>query len=518
MICVPNDSIVRRSLTIKRKVRKEFLVDVGHGRTRPITKTVQETEHLFEVVQAADNRSAVRTHQGFWKHVKTALEEAGHTVEVLDYRRVFPPPDLGRAVGLLLEPQRPQLVEALMADSSGLIGAPTRWGKSYVMAAICAAYRKLKLLIPAPGTDLCHQLLDLMVATFPGRAVFGEFEGGGYYTPEIGKIDGHAKTKEPPPKKLRSIRAYAEFFKDSITVCSMDSLHKQDHEGTDLVLVDEPHAIATDGRAETLALFRTARKLGFGATLKGRFDNRDALIVGLIGPVISNVTYREAVDLGVIAPLKVLMVKVPFTSDLIPAGRFVDRQVVYDQLLFRSARTAQLVKKIVQNIIPADWQVMAFINDEKQAEFYMKYAFPSVGTIAMAKRMKTEKEREDLTRGIAEGKTLRVLASKIYVQGLTFPDLKVVINLAGGGANTTAIQKPGRLLQRRPGKRYGVMIDFMFECTDDDQSDDGKSKPWRCVVRESWTRYQLYNEIGYDVSIVRTSDEVLDVVSKSYES
>lgn len=402
----------------------------------------------------------------------------------------------------------------LDGDRKFLLGSFLVTHNSYGIAAYCAAFRKLKTVITAPGTDLCRQLYDLMVELFPGRAIFGAFDGGGYYVPEIGKVDPGGCSLKKGQKVPRSRSGMMEVFTDSITVCSMDSLHKQDHYNTRLLLIDEPHAIVTATRAETIAAFVNARKIAFGATLHGRHDKRDAMIVGLVGPIISLVSYKEAVDMGSIAPLKVLMIKVPFSRDTVPGGRFVDRQVVYNRLLFKSSRMAELIRRITHDIIPLDWQTMAFIADEKQAEFYMKYAMPHVGTIAMAKRMKNNDERETMMRSIANGDVQRVLASKIYVQGLTFPDLKVVINLVGGGANTTAIQKPGRLLQKRPGKNYGVLIDFMFECRDD--NGDGESKPWYCMIRESWDRHRLYCETGYDVQIVSSAEEVKAVIDNAF--
>jgi len=272
--------------------------------------------------------------------------------------------------------------------------------------------------------------------------------------------------------------------------------------------------VVSDERMPKVTAFVRARKYGFGATLKGRFDKKDRLIEGIIGPVISNVTYREAVAWGAIAPLKVIFVKIPFSKDTVP-GRMVDRAVVYQRLLTESSRTAALVKKIVDEVIPQDWQTMAFIRDEKQAEFYLEHAMPPWGTIAMAKRM-TDKERDSVTRRIADGSIIRVLASNIYVQGLTFPDLKVVVNLAGGGANTTAIQKPGRLLQCRPGKNYGVMVDFMFECRDAEQ-ETRSNPPYSGIIGECWARHKAYEEIGYDIEFVATSERAREIVLGAYE-
>ena len=128
-------------------------------------------------------------------------------------------------------------------------------------------------------------------------------------------------------------------------------------------------------------------------------------------------------------------------------------------------------------------------------------------------------ELRRITDEIAAGVYKRVLASNMYVQGITFPDLQVVVNLASGGGNTTAIQKPGRLLQIQPGKNYGVLIDLMFECRDAD-IDNRKNPPYSGIIGECWARQKAYKEIGYEIEYVDTIEELTEKVreSRSYPS
>jgi superfamily II DNA or RNA helicase len=430
-------------------------------------------------------QAALFSHQGFWRSLKEHLEKLGYEVDVQDVRpKVLDYPNFAAALQCLRSYQRPWIIEALKNGNSGLIGAPTRFGKTYGMEALCRAFSQAVTVIAAPGVDLCRQLLEHFKQAFPHRDVRGVFSGS-----------------------RSSIQS------DDITICSIDSLDKMNPDTTELLIIDEPHAAVSDERLPKVASFVRARKYGFGATLKGRFDQKDRLIEGLIGPVISNVTYREGVEMGAISPLKVIFIKIPFSKDTIP-GNYVDRDVVYQRLLTLSSRTAALVKKLMDDVIPQDWQTMAFIQNEKQAEFFMEHAMPPTGTIAMAKRMKP-KERKMVTDGIVSNEIVRVLASNIYVQGLTFPDLRVVMNLAGGGANTTAIQKPGRLLQIRPNKNYGVMIDFMFECRDQ-QQETRPNPPYRGIVGECWARHKAYTEIGYDIEFVEDSARAREIVLGSY--
>jgi hypothetical protein len=90
------------------------------------------------------------------------------------------------------------------------------------------------------------------------------------------------------------------------------------------------------------------------------------------------------------------------------------------------------------------------------------------------------------------GETKRCIASDIFSTGVTFHDLKVVINSAGGGGSIGCIQKPGRLAEVRPNKKCGVMIDFLFES----ENMAGRSSV-DALIADSWARHRVYQGKGY---------------------
>lgn len=501
MVTIPDYVIRRDEGSIKvfpasEEVREFLTMDTRDlqfdGRR---SRMVHSSEPLYVIEKDDIGNDWLSGHQGSWKDLSDYLLARDRTVQLDDLRQPFPMPDLSAAMRCLRPYQQDWISTALLQDCSGLIGAVTRFGKSYGMEAICRAYPTLRIIVVAPGRSLCKQLYDHFVDAFcppkdtgrrPTRQVCGVFGGS----------------------KHRSIGSDT----NSITIVSADSLHKIDPALVQLMLVDEPHAMVAKGRLAAMTEFYSARKYGFGATLSGRFDKRDQAISAFFGPVLSNVTYKQAVAMDAICPLKVLFLKVPFSKDTVP-GKFVDRTIVYKRLLTQSANVAGLIKQVMDDAIPQDFQTMAFIIDEKQADYYMAMSIPPDGTVAMAKKM-TDKARDILTEEIAAGAYMRVVASNIYVQGITFPSLQVVVNLAGGGANTTAIQKPGRLLQRQNGKHYGVLIDLLFECRDDEH-ETRRNPPYQCVVSECWARHKAYKQIGYDIEIISSIDELAAKVRAS---
>lgn len=336
----------------------------------------------------------------------------------------------------------------------------------------CRAFEGYPIVVVIPGRDLLKQTHDALCKALPNRRVTKVFGGSGTQSSDI-------------------------------TVCSMDSLQKLDGSKVRVMLVDEPHALPTESRTPEFTNFTKALKLGFGATLEGRFDGKDPLITGLIGPVLSNRTYREAVAEGAISPIVVYMLKLE-----IPKTNIRQRATAYKNLFFQSPKVAQVIRELFTTgaVIPANWQVLGFISSEDQVKFLQEQLQGLDFDVAMAKLM-NRAEREEKMQKLSSGETMRCLASNIYAQGVTFSDLRVMVNIAGGGASTQSIQKPGRVAEIRPGKKAGVVIDFL--CVPSDRLRDASpgNAGW-CLVRDSKARHDHYVKTGFHTYVVDSTQQI----------
>jgi superfamily II DNA/RNA helicase len=179
----------------------------------------------------------------------------------------------------------------------------------------------------------------------------------------------------------------------------------------------------------------------------------------------------------------------------------------YNKILFHNRAAANLAKQICEDVIPADFQTMIFIKDEKQAEMTKK-ALGEDSVLAMAKKM-TNQEREECDRLMKQNIIKRCLCTKIYVQGVTFSDVRVLVNLEAGGNNTSAIQKPGRLAEIRPGKKCGIVIDLLFVPPNEEWGGfDWKSNAWIQLCKDSKARMEAYTEKGYEITVVNNIDQL----------
>ena len=394
--------------------------------------------------------------QGLLDRVRHLLGAHPHVLE--DAREPMPPTQLQLADGFR-HFQYEVFLKALRAGRSGIIKIPTRTGKSYLIRNFMQIWPKLTTVVTAPGIDLLQQHLAFLTEQFPDRKVRGIFSG--------------AKRKG---------------FSEDITVASMDSLEKLPTDDVRLLLIDEPHAAAAPTRINLLAKFNRARIYGLGATTTGRFDNADVLIEGLIGPVLVQKTFPEAVAAGAVCPITVYLLKVPFTPRAARTRDLAYRYTMYENELFN-----QTIKSMLDQVVPLDWQTLVFIDERKQGQ--LLNLLVTDGVVAIASEMSAAQRKSNFA-GMADGSILRGIATMIYSTGVTFPDLRVIINAAGGGGNISSTQKPGRLAQIRPGKLCGYVIDFIL---DPQGSHDAQVQQ---VVRDCWARHKAYVANGYDVRVV----------------
>jgi len=441
-------------------------------------KSVRKTEHAYEETTVAGKR-VVKTLPGFWRKAVTWLIQNNVPFSFEDLRTpdLLPLPKLGLMHGFRFS-QKELITEALSASASGLIGGPTRYGKTVLMINTLRAFpgngkNRFQTIVTLPGADLLKQTYDDLCRQLPDR--------------DIKMIGGGSRVK---------------FQSEDITVCSADSLHLIDPGPVRLLLIDEPHAMVAKSRIEHIPKFALARKYGFGATLTGRYDGFDFLLEGLIGPVLAKRTYKQAVEEGAICPIRVMMVKWPLPN---LSG---DRDSVYKQVLFESELMGRCARYLSDQVIPSDWQMLYFIKTENQADFLSECIGRDV-SVAMAKKL-SSKERQVMTENVRKNKIKRVICSDIYVQGVTFHDVMVLVNCGGGGNSTSTIQKPGRLAEIRPGKNAGLMIDFLFEPASKGGPAGSEntfvSDGLRQVCNESSTRMAAYKDIGYDVHVVDRKD------------
>jgi len=446
--------------------------------------SIKEIEPYSTFLKGDHKAEILLTLPGYWRRLMIWAISQGLDLTFRDLRagNLLPAPDFSLMHGFRFNQQ--QITEqALACGHAGMIKAPTRFGKSTILTNIIRAFGdEVCTVVIAPGRSLIRQLTKDLRAAFPHR--------------EVKQFGGGATTNY--------------MTSTGINVCSVDSLHLIDAFEPRLVVVDEPHTTVSVTRLALIGRFQLARYYAVGATLEGRYDKMDAMLEGLFGPVVARVTYREAVAMGAVAQLKVVMVKIPVPRE---AGT---RDKIFRKYVLGNRKIHSLCAKLCNEWIPEGDQALFFIKQEKQALAMREFMGDHI-PIVMDKIL-SSKERDELTRQVEENEISRVQCSDIFVQGVTFHDIRYLINCNGGGPSTAAIQRPGRLAEIRPDKTCGVMVDFKpikeakpkaGKYTGDNTRPDRGEADMRginAICREACQRQEVYEQIGYIVEEVEAHE------------
>jgi superfamily II DNA or RNA helicase len=459
------DELLLTLVNFPPEVTKELTFWVKRMETvnyKRVAKRVQEEE--FEAITLR-GVSVIKTHQGFWRRIMLWSIQQGFIPELVDLRTpdLIPLPKLGMMHGFRFS-QEALLRQALEQGISGGIEAPTRFGKSALIINMLRAWPGVQTVLTMPGVDLLKQQVRDLREALPDREI-----------------------------KLMGAGSTVKFQSEDITVCSMDSLHKIDGGPVRLFIADEPHALIAESRFVHISKFCWARKYWIGATPDDRYDQRGYLLEGLMGPSLAVRTYREARAEGAVANIKAVLVRWEYE----PATTG-DRDSCYEALLHLSERVGRFIRML------SDWQTLVFIKTEKQADFLSEMIGRDV-SVAMAKKL-SAKERAAMTDRVEKKHITRALCSDIFVQGVTFHDLVVLINASGGGSSTSTIQKPGRVAEVRSGKSDGLLVDFWFVQNPLASTEAKKMDKARQLMLDSLAREKAYREKGYQVDIVRPEE------------
>ncbi len=361
---------------------------------------------------------------------------------------------------------RPFQEEAFAAWTSnggrGVVVLPTGAGKTHV-AVMAIAAKKRDTLVVAPTLDLVRQWYDLL------RATFGE---------EVGLVGG------------------GEHDVRSLTVTTYDSAHLQmEHLGArfGLIVFDEVHHLPGPAYAHAARLCLAPFRLGLTATPE-RADGRENMLDELVG----NTVYRKDIkDLAgaYLAEYEVEQVAV----SLIPAERvlydeargiyraFVKKCGIrmgqksgWGQFVMMSSRSAEGQRAMrayrMQRALSfgargkldylghllalhKDDRAIVFTQDNATAyEIARRFLCPIIT------HQTKVKERSHILGGLAEGTYGAIITSKVLNEGVDVPDANVAVVLSGSGSVREHVQRLGRVLRKKEGKR-AVLYELVTEDT-----------------------------------------------------
>ena len=347
--------------------------------------------------------------------------------------------------------QREALEAWRKARGRGVVVLPTGAGKTHV-AVMAIDDKRRATLVVAPTLDLVRQWYDLLGATFGGP---------------IGLVGGGSHEVHP------------------ITVTTYDSAHlHMEHLGSrfGLIVFDECHHLPSAAYAAAARACLAPYRLGLTATPE-RTDGREAELALLVGETVYK---KDIVELSgeYLAEYETEHIEVElspeeraeYEEERARYREFVQSHGIrmsspsgWGEFIMLSSRTdegrramkAYRRQRELAFTAPAKLEYLELLLGEHAKDRAIVFTQDNATAYAVSRRFllpcithQTKiKERSAILKGISDGTYGAIVTSKVLNEGVDVPDANVAIVLSGSGSVREHVQRLGRVLRAKEGKR-----------------------------------------------------------------
>lgn len=407
---------------------------------------------------------------GFAQSIVQKLRSLGHHVRELDLTADHHRPNRFQLFAnnidqvLQYRARQQECVETMDRHRGGVIKAPTGFGKTSLICAMALRYPYANIHIVVKQVAVASRIMRQLRK----------------YLPSVGMLGG----------------GKAQWGR--VMVITADSVHRSNGDA-DFLFGDECHQLVTDNYANKLAeIYRFSRNFGFSATPFGRMDGAEVRLEGLFGPLLFEMSYAEAVRLGLVVPIRVRWL--PIRMDKNPAkGKKDTAQKRWG--IWRNAFRNRIIADEVRTI-PADEQVLVLVETVEHAvhlwqelkDFALCYAemkpeefnnYKATGMLPQHFVDVTSEVRYNMQLAFEQQQLKRVIATDVWATGVDFTALQTVVRADARSSEILDTQGPGRASRLHDGKEYGQVIDTIDYWDDD-------------FLRRSKSRYGTYKELEWD--------------------
>jgi superfamily II DNA or RNA helicase len=339
---------------------------------------------------------------------------------------------------------------ALIATSDcGIIETNTGWGKSMIVALVCKAYPTLNIVVATRSTQVVSTLYEYLCKTIPG---------------EVG-IVGCGQSRVAGKR---------------VIVSTLKSLPNIAPDNVQLLVVDECHDVGANDAGKAVMQFCWARRFGFSAS-PIRNDGSGLMMESLLGPTILKMEYQEAVEAGMVVPMRYMMLtctgcppiaKKPDLSEVMlkRMSYWVNRsrngairqfvyalKEVYDGQILIMVSTLEAA---IQLHMMLPWFKVAYYGSTDLEDMAVKFPKEKYPNVDLKQYKMTQKQLDVMRAAFGKGTLKWIISTKVFKQGCNFPHLRCLIRADGDVSSIEGIQIPGRLARLDEGKDCAYLVDI----------------------------------------------------------
>lgn len=328
----------------------------------------------------------------------------------------------------------------------GIIKAVTGFGKTTLIGAASQLFPDARIDIVTKSVDVAERIVRSLRR----------------FVPKVGMIGDGWKQRE------------------RVTVITAGSLQHADGEA-DFMFADEVHQLATVNFSTALAArYRNSRNFGMSATPYARMDNAHAILEPLFGPMIFDLPYQQAVELGLVVPVQVTWLPIRLTHN--PAERYKHRVARKRYGIWTNHARNSIIANAVREY-PENYQILILVETIEHAvhlgsllpEFTLMYSQMAPYDCAGYKRLKllpqdykplTDVQKHDMRSAFESGELRKVIATDVWSTGVDFEQLNVLVRADDRDSDIVDVQGPGRVSRTYTSpegvkKEFGEVIDCM---------------------------------------------------------
>lgn len=434
-----------------------------------IYRLIQEIASYVQYNYLHANQSAI-CHLGGWGHPNAFVRRVLYTVD--NYGRILLPAGLlwrlvdniisiGYGVDFYAVPRhhsdvynvdwdnvkkriefrahQEECLKSIQDHACGIIHAPTGFGKSLLIAAVCCLFPKAQI-------DIVTRRVE--VARMIARRVH-------HITQEyVGMVGGGSRSRS------------------RITVYTAASLSHSDATAH-ILLADEAHELSSEQSSYYLKAYKHSRNYGFSASPYGRSDNSDLRTEALFGPTIFRMSYDDAVTSGSVAPIRVLWYPVLACEPSLMSwySRVEDRYYIWRNK-YRNRLIATVVRSLgrakILILVKTIEHALALRQELPEATVIYDSITPKSYKYFLREKLLdpnetllSDKDLERIRNEFMSGSIHCVIATPVWSTGIDLPKLQYLIRADATSSYIFSVQSSGRVSRLDASKLSGIVVDFM---------------------------------------------------------